>query len=198
MLDSLTEPDSTDVVALSLILRPQFIRRLEPVVRPVCQGCLEKVPAAAGKSLKLECGHSYCSQCVGDMFWLAIRDRTHYPPRCCSDKGIFLHDVQSILGCMARITYAERFDIYDPPLPEFRMEITVCRTCWQPIAKRTEYVIRQCLYCGEETCACCKKPASNHQYMNYCEFDQEHQSRLAGFVEIENARQAWKLELERE
>jgi hypothetical protein len=44
-----------------------------------CRGCTDPVEQAyAGP-----CGHSYCRSCVNQIFQLAMKDETCYPPRCC-------------------------------------------------------------------------------------------------------------------
>jgi hypothetical protein len=55
------------------------------------------------------CDFSYCHECVGKMFRLAISDRGEMPPRCCHSI-IPLHVASDILTVEEMATYRDRFD----------------------------------------------------------------------------------------
>ncbi|MCJ1389727.1 hypothetical protein MMC18_002584 [Xylographa bjoerkii] len=57
----------------------------EDVVRlkKTCASCQE--PVAYFDAVYGPCGHDYCKDCVKQLFFMATRDKSLFPPRCCHE-----------------------------------------------------------------------------------------------------------------
>ena len=50
-------------------------------IKKTCVSCSE--PVAFFAAVYAPCGHDYCSDCIRQLFFLATRDESLFPPRCC-------------------------------------------------------------------------------------------------------------------
>lgn len=122
-----------------------------------CNACSEAV--SKDDALELVCkpeAHNYCSGCLQSFFRSALTDTTLFPPRCCN-LVIPLEACHTFLpkGMIQEIELkVEELATPDP---------TYCakRDCSHFIRpKDIRADVGNCVFCGERTCARCKK--SNH------------------------------------
>ena len=73
--------------------------------------------------LRAPCGHTYCVDCIKQLFMISMQDETLMPPRCCR---------QEIPIVLAQLTSKETEDFN---------------------AKRVEYTTSGRLYCFQPTCS---------------------------------------------
>ncbi|KAF3289242.1 hypothetical protein TWF970_011610 [Orbilia oligospora] len=77
-----------------------------------CVTCLsDDIPET--EAAQLECGHSFCNDCLVRLFDLSLTDPAHMPPRCCqSSQHIPLQHVDKLLSRKTKILWNKKYQEY--------------------------------------------------------------------------------------
>ncbi|KAK6357963.1 hypothetical protein TWF730_007319 [Orbilia blumenaviensis] len=88
---------------------PEPVAPPEPPKLVECVTCLsDDVPET--EAAQLECGHSFCNDCLVRLFDLSLTDPAHMPPRCCQPtQHIPLHHVDKLLSRKTKILWNKKY-----------------------------------------------------------------------------------------
>ena len=139
-----------------------------------CEACTTRVTAS--KALTLACPepHSYCEDCVKQMFHLALFDESQYPPKCC----VGTIEVDAACRFLSEDfvqTYKEREIEYNSP-ERCYCSNAACAAFVPP--SRVEDGVATCPQCDTDTCTTCFASA----HTGTCPSNEDDQAllRLAG------------------
>ena len=121
--------------------------------RVECLGCTEKF--MAHNVVTTDCFHSYCMECVQEMFANAIKGATRFPPHCCQQ------DIP--ITSVERFLTPEMLKSFDSKSLEDRTEnrifcpVPKCSEFIPPTGEEGRYPATiQCPKCKQEVCSACK------------------------------------------
>lgn len=115
-----------------------------------CVACGENKPTWI--FLTVPCGHQYCDQCISELFDLAMKDESLFPPRCCKESitlymaSVFLNELQVRLFESKSLEYATQDKTYCHEIS--------CQSFILPCNIDGEKAT--CQDCGLMTCTICK------------------------------------------
>ena len=134
---------------------PEPVQAPPRVLRYSCNGaCVESYTADG--CIQGPCGDHYCHGCVNELFSLAIKDKSAYPPRCCR-QIIPFEDVKDVLAPTLAKEFASKKPELDDPKPVY-CHVPTCSTYVGEGDK--QYNVGICPGCKKETCVLCKN--ANH------------------------------------
>ncbi|KAF2229482.1 hypothetical protein EV356DRAFT_521044 [Viridothelium virens] len=144
--------------------------------RSTCIICDETFPTH--ETIELSCEpehHVYCNNCAAQLFEMATKDESLYPPRCCRNP-IPLETVQKFLTPEATLNFLNKSVEFNTENRTYCCNPSCSTFIPQPDIQNNVAV---CLECNTETCAFCKQ--ESHQGED-CPQDPEIRSvvRLAG------------------
>lgn len=128
----------------------------------LCSVCLEPCPRF--DALELGCKqpedatyHSYCRECLTDLFRTSLTDTTLFPPKCCR-KRIPIAACMELLAPSLIHQYREKELELAMPNPVY------CSNRYCAKFVRSEHILADvatCQSCGDQTCSVCKGPRHN-------------------------------------
>lgn len=126
-----------------------------------CQICGEELDGGH-IAVFLNCGHTFCRDCLNQCFSVGLSNKQSFPPRCCSVEGI---DINSVLGFLDEAIF-ERYTLveeeYGTRNPTYCANYN-CSHLFSPtrLSKSAgKYIL--CYECNQETCTECKQGRSQH------------------------------------
>lgn len=136
-----------------------------------CAACSDDFPLAG--TVKAQCEHSYCADCVVNLFTAAMTDEGLMPPRCCR-LPIPLRAVASLLGPEA--TRQFEYKVLEFGTPN-RLYCPV-ESCSAFIGSASTLVgtVQVCPRCSTRVCAYCK--TLEHSSWILCSDDRDPVSKL--------------------
>ncbi|CAD0092652.1 unnamed protein product [Aureobasidium mustum] len=153
-----------DEIALALDKQPLW-------VETDCTICTSRI--SGYQIFEAPCAHSYCHDCLRDLFELTIRDESHYLPSCCRLEIVLGPTVVPILG-------GDLTDKFNEKKVEYNTEHgkrTYCcgSNCGAFVPEPAiQDGVATCLDCGRRTCTICKEAA----HRGDCPKDEDTQSVL--------------------
>lgn len=126
-----------------------------------CAICLTDKPLS--DVLRMPCGDNYCRECLSELFQLATRDESMFPPRCCQ-QVIPLQLVKLYLSSTLIHTFEEKSNEYKASNRTY---------CSQPScslfisSENIDGERATCVACGTHTCTICK----NNVHSGDCPMD---------------------------
>ena len=106
-------------------------------------------------SCLLGCGHYHCRTCLNHAFRLALRDRSSYPPRCCStDSRIPFDQARPILDSELADAFENKQEELDDANPTYCFK----SSCSSYIPESfKEGAMGMCKECSSDTCILCRQ-----------------------------------------
>ena len=119
---------------------------------PMCVICMNVF--SASHLITAPCGHHYCKTCTGQLYELAMKDESLFPPRCCRQ--------QIPLETASPLLTAAQLQKYDEKRIEFdTSNRTYCfdTSCGAFVAPANVSGEKAMCHCGALTCIVCKAAA---------------------------------------
>ncbi|KAG6019059.1 hypothetical protein E4U41_003416 [Claviceps citrina] len=119
-----------------------------------CTACSSDVPAS--DTVRCPCSHTYCRDCMTELFTIALDDASLFPPRCCRQPippGLLS---QGFLPGTVLATFAEKELEYATPNRTY-CHVRTCSAFVPPASVRDD--VATCGRCRARTCTICKAEA---------------------------------------
>lgn len=126
-----------------------------------CNVCMDTVSVKI--TLRLQCSHNYCRDCLLDLFTSSISNPTLFPPRCCK-VPVPLETCRVILPKELIKDFDLKVEELATPNPTYCANAE-CSEFIQPKNIRNE--IGTCVFCTSTTCTQCK----NRSHNGFCPSD---------------------------
>lgn len=120
-----------------------------------CAACFSNPPL--DYVARLSCEHTYCSECVGNVFNVAINDEALFPPRChiCAVSISTPAVMKLLTRRVVRLFKDKEVEYATPPANRIYCHVPEC-SAFIPATKVTDGGAVVCPKCGHETCKTCK------------------------------------------
>jgi len=152
---STLEPEVANRGTLDAIRAASSADVLDSPALTKCVVCMEVVPSK--DTVTLACkpeAHTYCRECLGDLFRSSLINTTLFPPRCCK-----LPIPLDICRAMLPKDLIKDFDLkveeLATPNPTYCSNAN-CSRFIRP--KDVKAQVGHCVYCEDKTCVACKGP----------------------------------------
>jgi len=166
---SANNSDDESVVAEKASPTPELIEvpesesepELEPEATADCSACGDTQPEK--DTIKLECSHVYCKDCIVDLFRFAVhKDTSLFPPRCCKATIPLDTNENGVKGCSVLMPGELLTEVNDKKAEQEKAQETPCSgaNCDHVIPeKNISGGVATCDLCDTETCTICKHEA---------------------------------------
>lgn len=124
---------------------------LHPLVD--CRACGESVEQA----YTAPCEHKYCDECMQQMFTLAMKDETMFPPRCCR-KPFPLAEAKTILPQDLQHSFEQKQEELEDAHKVY-CHVPACSAYIEASHRLASDNFAKCSDCNATTCTICKGPS---------------------------------------
>ncbi|KAI4628792.1 hypothetical protein J4E83_003345 [Alternaria metachromatica] len=144
-----------------LIEVPESEPELEPEATADCGACGDTKPEK--DTIKLECSHVYCKDCIVDLFRFAVhKDTSLFPPRCCKATIPLDTNENGVKGCSVLLPAELLTEVNEKKAEQEKAQETPCSgaDCDHVIPKENiSGGVATCNICDTETCTVCEHEA---------------------------------------
>ena len=133
----------------------------EPEATADCGACGDAKPEK--DTIKLECSHIYCKDCIIDLFHFAVhKDTSLFPPRCCKATIPLNTSENGMKGCNVLLPEELLTEVNKKKVEQEKAQETACSgaDCDHVIPKgNISGGVATCDLCDTETCTVCEQEA---------------------------------------
>jgi len=136
------------------------VRNHESATAEKCHACMDPL----SKPIYLNCGHTFCRDCLNQLVRAGIANKASFPPRCCGGRqnGIDIDAIQNHVNEDLLLRYVSVFEEYTTLNPTYCANKHCSRPFDQIRIRKIPGKFITCIECDVQTCKECKQGREVH------------------------------------